>query len=909
MTQECMATSQTDVDQDLVVSPETLEGRGDLRARLGGKAASLYELMGWGLPVPEWCCVTTTAFEHTLRANGLATVAEWLHTPSQPLPMPLETLREAILGCALPAGIAQGVQRFLQRFPEAHFAVRSSGTLEDGAQASFAGLYVTLLNVRRYEDVCDALRTCWAALFEERVRRYLQDRHISGAMGLALVVQRLIPAQKSGVLFSVDPVRGCDTEVLVEACFGLGEALVAGQVTPDRYRYDWFAGQVLERTVAHKEVHCVRLPAAPFTRLEPLDAQRAGQAVLSEAEVSELVELALRAQENAGYPVDVEWAKVGEQFYLLQSRPITQLGHGGIPGQWTTADFRDGGVSATVCTPYMASLYKSVFDVTMPAYLSRIGLPSGGDQGAWQQSFFGRPYWNLQSVKRRLSHIPGFKERVFDEGLGIVPGYPGDGLVTRTTPRTLLTAVRVLVALKASCRRQLKDNPGFVEAQQRRLQELGALDLASLSSEALFAFAEQFLGQEYFRSESTYFNFIYDNSNLNNLFQEAVAKVDFPAADFPLLLSGLTGVSHLAPIESLWVLRQEIKADAESLRYWQQHSADAIAEALAAGERRFFLDRFADYLKRYGHHAKQELDLMVPRYLEDPRPVIANWQEALGQPDDFDPRLRNQDQQRHFQAARGRFLAALPFWKRRGMAARLEQVRAFLWWREELRDLSTHYYYHVRRVTLAVAQRWVEQGVLRQPDEVFFLELDDLLRLLRGQLPTADVTALVARNRRYYRSFARYTIPDELGAGFSTGSGPAASGDPGGERFAVAGSPGIASGTARVIANIDDADRLQPGDILVTRCTDPGWTHKFAQLSGVVTETGGVLSHAAVICREYGMPAVLAVQKATLLIRDGEFISIDGGTGAITLGTGASQISLAQRRQALYPVAVAGGDA
>ena len=900
MTEKCIAMAATEVDQEWVVHPESLDATANLRATIGGKAASLHELMGWGLPVPEWCCVTTAAFEQTLRANGLAAVADWLQRPSQALPMPLEALREAILACVLPARIAQGVQLFLQRFPETHFAVRSSGTLEDGAQASFAGLYVTILNVQRYEDVCDAIRSCWAALFDDRVRSYLKDRHIDGAMGLALVVQRLIPAEKSGVLFSVDPVRGCDTQVLIEACFGLGEALVSGHVTPDRYSYDWFEKCELERAVAEKEVQCVRLPEAPFTRLEPLAAPQGRQEVLSAAEVRELVELALQVQENAGYPVDVEWAKVGMHFYVLQSRPITQLGYGGIPGQWSTADFRDGGVSSTVCTPYMASLYKSVIDITMPAYLNRIGLPSGGDQGAWQESFFGRPYWNLQSVKRRLSAIPGFKERVFDEGVGITPGYPGDGVVTRTTPRTLLTGLRVLLALKASCRKQLKNNPAFAQAQKRRLQELSALDLANLPQDELFTFSDRFLSQEYFRSESAYFNFIYDNSNLNNLFQEAVAKVDFDACDFPLLLSGLTGVSHLAPIEAVWALRGEIKQDAAALRFWQQSSPDAIAEALAAGERRFHLDRFADYLKQYGHHAKQELDLMVPRYSEDPRPVIANWQEVLGQPDDCDPRARNQDQERNYQAARGRFLAAVPFWNRKAMAARLDQVREFLWWREELRDLSTHYYHHVRRVTLAVAGRLVERGVLQQRDEVFFLELDDLLKVLRGQLTAQQVNALVVRNRRYYRSFARFTIPDEIGERFSQG-GSATQGAQDGERFAVAGSPGLASGTARVIANIHDADRLQPGDILVTRCTDPGWTHKFSLLSGVVTETGGVLSHAAVICREYGMPAVLAVQKATALIKDGEFITINGSTGAITLGAGDSQTSLAERRQALYP--------
>lgn len=901
-----MKTAKQPEAQDiaLVLAPESIDPAQDVRALVGGKAASLFELKSWGMPVPAFCCITTAALEQTLLRNDLASLLHWMRQPSAQLPLSGDELEQAIMDLVLPAALVREVQLFLQAYPDAHFAVRSSGTLEDAADNSFAGLYRTVLNLKTFDDVCHAIKTCWLGLFDERVLVYLNERVENGAMGLALVLQRLVPAEKSGVLFTVDPVRGCDTEMLAEACFGLGEALVSGHVTPDAYRYDWYRQQETHRHIAEKEVQCVRLDCAPFTALEPLSPEQATLPVLSRQEVMELVHLGVTVQERAGFPVDIEWAKVGNKFYVLQSRPITQLGFAGISGEWTTADLRDGGVSATVCTPYMASLYKSVMDVTMRQYVERLGLPSEVEPEEWMRNFYGRPYWNLQQVKHYLSHIPDFNERAFDEGLGIAPNYQGDGIVSKLSPSTLFYGLRALLAIQRSCKQKLQESPAFARRQKQRLQELKHLNLQAMADAELFRFAATFLTQEYFTSEATYFDFIYDNSNLNALFKDSIKHLDFPAQDFPLLLVGLSGVSHLAPIEAQWELCTRIRADAESLAFWQQQSADDIAAAWQAGETRYQLSGLSDYLDRFGHHARQELDPTVPRYIEMPAYVVSLIQDVLQQPAQADPVERNRKQEQTALAARQRLLAAAPWWKRRALGKKLDQVRAFLWWREELRDLSTQFYLHVRRITLEVEQRLLQQQRLHQAGDIFFLTLKDLLAVMRNEMTPLDIARIVARNRQYYRSFAHFTIPDEIGERYSNGGGSIASAGEGQE--GVPGSPGVVTGTARVIADIYDANRLQPGDILVTRCTDPGWTPKFSQLSGVITETGGILSHAAVICREYGMPAILAVKKATQLIHDGETITIDGSSGVILVGEGAAQMTLSERRAQQHATHVAG---
>lgn len=852
------------------------------RTQLGGKGAALVQLSDWGLPVPEFMVIKAATLRAVLRTSGLQDLDAWLDQPQQPLPHSADSISLMLQSCLVPDEVTRQVMAFVERFPDAHFAVRSSASLEDGADSSFAGLFTSVLNVREPEDIWRALRTCWAAAFDERVRAYMKNKANGTALELALVVQRLVPAQSSGVLFTVNPVRGLDSEMLVEACFGLGEALVSGQVTPDQYSFDWRADTETERHIADKSHQSVRLSTAPFVALEPLPPETAQAPTLSAAQVRELVQWGIRIQALSGRPVDIEWAWVDGQFFILQSRPITRLGFTGIEGEWTTADLRDGGVSASVCTPLMASLYRFVMDTTMPAYLERLGFRLRSQDRQWMRVFYSRPYWNLGVTKFYLAQIPGFKERTFDEGLGIVPSYQGDGVVAKTTIATLYTGLRALFAIKSSCKQQMRQCPGFAEEQKQRLAQLRSLDLSSLDDAALFRFCSNFLNREYFRSEASYFNLIYDNSNLNGLFLQKIAGLAFPKSDIPVLFSGLDDVSHLAPIAALWRMRERLCADPQWLAFWLERDAAAIADIFTAGSRQCGLDLLHAYLDEFGHHAQRELDLKTPRYAEEPVCVIRQIQEVLHQPAELDPRPRNRQQQARAAAAAERLLQVAPFWRRRSLRRDLIQVRRFLWWREELRDLSTRFYQQVRRLVLEVEKRLLARGMLTAAEDIFFLPKDDLLALLEGTLSPDQAQSRVRDHRNYYDSFAGFVIPDEIGTRYGGENTVAAAGDHKG----VAGSPGVVTGVARVIADIHDSDRLQTGDILVTRCTDPGWTPKFSILSGVVTETGGILSHAAVICREYGIPAVLAVSQATSRIRDGQVITIDGNNGRISVQEG-----------------------
>lgn len=851
--------------------------------RYGGKAASLNQLVSWGLPVPDYICITAAQFEEVLRLNDLNELIAWMATPSTPVPLSFTEISRRFADCDIPDSLIKQVDQFIQQHRGNSFAVRSSGTLEDGAVSSFAGLYESVLNVKTLNETLNAMRSCWSAFFADRAINYIQQRNIRNTIGLALVVQCLVPAKKSGVLFTVDPILGNDKEMLIEACFGLGEALVSGQVDADQYRYHWIDEQETERRVARKDYSCLPIPDPPFTKLAPLDAKKAHAAVLTHEEVAYLVRLALKIQSHAGRPVDIEWAINEKQFYILQSRPITELGFAGIEGEWTTADFRDGGVSSSVCTPFMSSLYKMVMDSTMADYLKRLGLPQREQKDTWLSPFYSRPYWNLSAAKHYLSKVPDFNERAFDEGLGIQPRYEGIGVQSKITATSLFYGLRALWVIKSNCKRKLLTCAEFANTQCIRLTQLKKVSLRTLATDDLYKQFQSFLDEDYFYNESTYFDFVYDNSNLNSLFRDKLNKLPFDQSDFTHLLSGLEGVSHLAQVQGLWELRASIESSQASQTYWSTHTSEEICTHYLSGRRDVDLDGLHHYLEKYGHHSRKELDLLVPRYVEEPSYVIQQLLDVLSQPDSNDPRQRYLLQSRKAESARLKLLASVKPWRRKALDARLRQVRSFLWWREELRDLSTKFYFQVRLMTCEVAKRLVDDGFLLDVDDVFFLEKSQLFSVLRGETSPSECQRQVVVNRSYYDSFRNYVIPDEIGSRYSVVEPYYQSCEVTDQISGVAGSPGVTTGVARIIADIGEAESLQEGDILITRCTDPGWTPKFAMLKGVVTETGGVLSHAAVICREYGIPAVLAVKGATREITDGQIITIDGSAGLVTL--------------------------
>ena len=839
-------------------------------AIVGGKAASLAWLADCGFEVPVWTVVPAAWLAEFLSGNGLVTPEFGDHHG-------LSSMREQILSAPWPSGMEARLEQLTAAvLADGAVAARSSGTLEDLADASFAGQYESYLELKSFGQVQMGVRKCWASMFTERVYEYChQNGRTVAELTMAVIVQRMVDARCAGVAFSVDPIAGTDDEILIEACPGLGDELVSGQIDPDRYRYSWKRGVETARLEADS--------SAP---------------VLSPEQVAELSQTVAEVQAAFGRPVDVEWAEQDGKIWLVQSRAVTSVGTNGFEGEWTTADFKDGGVSASVCTPFMAALYDRVFSTSMPEYLDQVGLVSRQPEDQdWYMVAFGRPYWNAGLVKQRLTSLPGFKERSFDEDLGIRVGYEGDGVTTSLSPKSIVFGLRVLSRLSKSFVHRLEVNPKIAVGWEKSLSNWEAIDRAALSDEEFSQSLQRLLDQEYVQCETDYFRTIYDNSNAQTLFQEKLDALAKKAPDGRLdslaLMGGLHDLSHLRPTREEGQLLDEMRAAGSAIDFAQQPVEDLLA-AYQSGKYFPAADLIHDYLQRWGWMAPATLEIRVPRWSEDPRPLFESMQRALAacaettqgahatvadselrQRDAFDVAVTNCKQ------LMSTWIPGLSARRRKAFDARLKTVRELLWWREEMRMHSTRMYATVRLWALEFGRRQVNAGVFSEQEDVFFLDLDQVLSLVRKQLAPEQVKVIIANNRCYYQGFRDFHNPDEIGSRWLATGGETPLITDSTALTGIGGSGGSYEGIARVLASVDEVGRLQAGDVLVTRFTDPGWTSSFAGLGAVVTETGGVLSHAAVIAREYGFPAVLAVSGATQTIQDGERILVDGDNSRV----------------------------
>jgi len=691
------------------------------------------------------------------------------------------------------------------------YAVRSSCTSEDLTFSSFAGQYDTFLNIKGHANLLASIKKCVHSIHNERVSAYAKHSNIDiSSSKMAVIVQRMVNSEKSGVAFSIDSVNGLDKVILIEAVSGLGEQLVSGHVTPDTYFYNWYD--------------------------EEFTAYKGG--VLTREEVKKLAGIVLEIQVYYGFPVDVEWAITGDEVHILQSRPITAISYKSIPNEWTTADFRDGGVSSAACKTLMASLYGLVFNSSFLDSLKTIKLLPKNNNDSIYEIFFARPYWCLTAEKNCFSKLPGFVEREIDADMGVAPAYKGDGIVTKTNLKSLWNGLNALTAIAGHIKSMERKTSERKADLLRRFERIERINLTDKSADELHELWVKFIKNDYFISEYIYFSYIFCNMILSSRFKDKIkSERIFKEAEYipeiMNLMTGLSDLSHMRPVYEMWDMSRHTYSKAE-------------------------FDRF---IEKYKHHSQHELDISYPNWDEMPDIVCGIIADFRGLGDEQAPKALSQKQTKKYFDT----LTGVPKRLRRD----IERLRGFLWWREEFRDISSRFYYLIRRLTLALGKAWKSEGIINSEDDIFFLTVSDIEK---------KITENALKNKKYYLSFINFKNPHELGNrhitretkidGTQILKGVPCSGE-------------TVTAEARVIKDIHDAGRLKQGDILVTKCTDPAWTAIFSKISGVITETGGMLSHAAVVSREYGMACILLVKNATDVIQDGDVITMDCKTGEI----------------------------
>ncbi len=842
---------------------------------VGGKGAHLGELSRIdGVDVPPGFCVTTDAFERAL-ANSPSIkdlVAELSSADPEDhgtLRARAAELRRAVETAAVPDEVAAEIAAAVVDLgADTACAVRSSATAEDLPGASFAGQQDTYLNVAGAEAVLRHVQRCWASLFTDRAVSYrVRNGFDHDGVRMAVVVQRMVFPDASGVVFTADPVTSNRRIASVEATFGLGEALVSGMVNADSYTVR--DGALVSMTIAAKELALVAAPGGG-TQERWLDPAERRRAVLSEGDVLDLVRLARRIEAYLGSPQDIEWCLSDGGFQIVQSRPITTL----FPVPET--DDGENHVFLSVghqqmMTDAMKPLGLSFWQLTTPARMRE----AGGRLFVDAMPILAVPESRAQFLTMMSTQDPLTADALHTviDREGFLP-----------PPREGRPRQRVAGSEPA----EIETDPAIPAALVERVEKsiaAATAEIATTSGTELFDFILsdlQELRARLFDPESTAAIMAGMQAAwwLNDKLRDWLDEKN-PADTLSLSApNNVTAEMGLALLDVADVIRPHPEVVAVLSTATDDGFLDELPAVPGGAQAR---DAIVGYLDRYGMRCVGEIDITRPRWSEQPGTLLPMILSNLR---NFEPGAgaRRFDEGRREAATKERDILRRLRSQPDG-AARADEtermiarLRTFAGYREFPKFGKIARYFLYKRALLAEAERLVRAGVIEQVEDVYFLRFEELREVVRTGEADRE---LVRRRREEFAAYESLTPPRVL-----TSDGEALSGSyrredvPDDALVGLPVSPGIIEGRARVILDVADAD-LEPGDILVTAYTDPSWSPLFVAVAGLVTEVGGQMTHGAVIAREYGLPAVVGVDSATRLIRDGQRIRVNGSDGVI----------------------------
>lgn len=845
-------------------------------ARVGGKAASLGELGRIpGVRVPDGFCITTDAFREIVAAtpglDGLIEDVRRLRGDDRTgIAECSGAIRSAIEAASVPDEIARAIAaRVAELGADQAYAVRSSATAEDLPSASFAGQQDTYLNVIGTQEVLRHVRRCWASLFTARAVTYRIERDFDARrVHMAVVVQKMVFPLAAGVLFTADPVSFDRTIVSIDATLGLGEALVSGLVNPDNYKVR--GGTLVAKTVATKALEIVADESGGTTHRATAAEARTSQA-LTDAQLLELALLGRRIEAHFGSPQDVEWCLADGAFFIVQSRPITTL----FPVPLAQDDEKH--VYLSVGHQQMMT------DAFKPLGLSLFQLTAFGTMHAAG----GRLFVDVSGALR----TPGGRQTLLRAMAEHDP-------LTEDAIRTLLERgdfVPPLPHREAAAQAPPPSPPAEVDPAQ-------ALALVEESRTALEATRRGIQG----KSGPELFDFIADDI-------ARLKAIVFSARSMAVLTAATGAASWLDERVEAWlgdemvsyVLAQSVPHNVTAemgLRLLDVADAVRPYPAIVAYLERAKDDGFFDglreldggeqvrealtgYLDSYGMRCTGEIDVTRPRWSETPTALVPAILANVRNVPPGEGARKFERGRREAEAAATSLLARLRQLpggeeKARETARRIDQLRGLTGYREYPKYAIVSRYFVYRQALLAEAARLVHAGAIRHQDDVHYLTFAELREASRTG---AVDPRIVERRRAEHAHHCTLTPPRVLTSHGEVPMGRYKRANlPADALVGLGVSPGVVEGRARVVLRLEDAD-LAEGDILVTTFTDPSWTPLFVSIKGLVTEIGGMMTHGAVIAREYGLPAIVGVANATRRIEDGQRIRVHGAHGYVEL--------------------------
>lgn len=836
----------------------------------GGKGANLGEMIRAGLPVPHGFVVLTSAYHDFVETNRLQEeidqIVEHLRADDMTaLQEASEAINELFEQSIIPDTIVSEITSMYEQLEGEPVAVRSSATAEDLPGTSFAGQYNTYLNVTGPDEVCKAVRRCWASLWNARAISYRLTQGIPHNVAFAVIVQEFIDGEKAGILFTANPVNGRRDQMVINASWGLGEAIVSGTVSPDQWVVEK-SGTIVETHISKKEVMTVRKKGGTSTIETPQDLQEAP--VLTQTDILALCSLAQKTESYFNSPQDIEWVCDQGKFYLVQTRPITSLFPVPQPEPdpekglrvYMSLNFAGQGITEPL-TPMGVEAFRLLYyGFSVIAWGRR-----ARKYPDWVKVAAGRVYLDLTDLvgtttgNMFVESIAG-KDPVTGQALDQFLERNKDSFVKKgrlKIPLRLILLVPRLIGLMLY---------GMVNPQKVRKKMVAAAEREINQLEKAAAGLQGVEERLQFIEEAAV------NVMVMMVEQSTTFSVGFVALERAekLIEDWLGGVAVLDPIRQSLPYNPTTEMSMALLEISQKFKEEGIEPSDDD-------PAVINFLKRFGHRAVLEVDMGLPRWREDPSYVI----DILNLYKEGDPSKKIE--KFHEGAVRAEKTI-----KEIGLQVRQRKSRVNAWvinhllhcfreiagLRERPKFDLVRSFSIFRSVLHDVGKELVSQGRLDTADDIFFVTFSDIES-------GGDLRPVVLTNRdEYYRELERKLVPRLM---TSTGESIYTVREQ--EEAKLTGipvSPGVYEGRVRIIHHPKGA-QLEPGEVLVTRSTDPAWTPLFINAGALIMETGGPISHGSIVAREYGIPAVANVAEATTRLETGQHIRVNGVSGEIVV--------------------------
>jgi pyruvate,water dikinase len=839
----------------------------------GGKGLSLSRMSAAGFPVPPGFILTTEAYLSFVTANGLQShilkaVEKTDPTDTAGLDSASQTIAAMFTQGSIPPEVAAEISKAYEPFQDRPVAVRSSATAEDLPEASFAGQQETYLNVRGLDALMEAVKKCWASLWTARAIAYRGKNRIDPAsVELAVVVQELVFADAAGVMFTANPVNGHRKEALINAAWGLGEAVVSGAVTPDTLTVEKASGKVKERLTAEKEVMTVRTAQGTEERSTPAD--RRCKAVLTNRQAAKLAALGQKIEAFYGMPMDIEWALAGGKFVILQARPITAL-----PLDWSDLEPK---------VMYARSSMAEHLPGPVTPLFSTLGLKIANEETT-----------KMYQVMLGKNHRPVFSgDGMYLEKHGYVYG----GILMDASSiwqMVRMTFTQVGPIFRNSVGRWNDARNEFIEAarawEEKNPAGMSARELLQGAKDVFRAACRYFtLFQACIPAAST------SETLFTSFYRKLVKRKSDPEASVFLLGADTRA---LRAEKSLYDLAAWLKqANPVLARYaLKTHTEEILADFqtgrpradVPAGIWQELHTRFEAHMAEYGRTA-YEFDFSIPTPAETPglqwEAVKAFLEERSGNPHDRQEKARCGREEATTEMQR-RLV-----WPVKGLFNRLLQ------WAQEtgpmredgIADLGLGHPL-IRRFLGELGRRLAAGGAFGSADDIYWItetELGSMLDALEADRNLGGLAGPIDDRKAEWKARLKinppFVLPEKSGLIKLVAGKDAAQENGRTVLTGVGTSEGIVTAPARVLFGPEDFGRMKAGDVLVAVTTTPAWTPLFTLASAVVTDIGGPLSHSSIVAREFGIPAVMSTRSATRLIRDGQMVAVDGGKGTVIL--------------------------